>query len=158
MSRLLVPWRYDGPVRGLVLDLKLRGFRAAAKPLVDAMASIVHRQGLSGAVITWVPARPGDVRRRGYDHAALLAEGLGARLGLPTRPLIERTGDALDQAGLGAKERRANLERVFTASATDQPVVLVDDVITTGATLGACGRALKRAGAFAIEAVVASSA
>lgn len=158
VARLLVPWRYDGPVRGLVLDLKLRGFRAAAVPLVDAMASLVYENGLRGSVLTWVPARRADIRRRGYDHAAVLAQGLGRTLGLEARPLLRRTGSAQDQAGLTAAQRRGNLERVFTAEKTMDSVVLVDDVITTGATLGACAKALLTAGAQGVEAVVASAA
>ena len=158
VSRLLVPWRYEGPVRGLVLDLKLRGTRAAALPLVEAMAAQVHRHGLLGSLITWVPARPADVRERGYDHAALLAQGLAAALGLPARPLLRRIGTALDQAGLGVEERRRNLERVFSAVPHEGGVVLVDDVVTTGATLAACGSALRRAGSPSVEAVVACSA
>ncbi|MDQ4095825.1 MAG: ComF family protein, partial [Actinomycetota bacterium] len=115
VSRLVVPWAYDGPVRSLVLDLKLRAARAAADPLVDAMAVEVWRRGLIGALLTWVPANRRDNGRRGYDHAEILARGLGIRLGLPAAPLLARSREALDQAGLGAKERRRNLDRAFAA-------------------------------------------
>ena len=158
MARLLVPWRYDGPVRGLVLDLKLRGERAAAGPLVDAMTALVHERGLLATVLTWVPARPPDVRRRGYDHAEVLARALGTRLGLRALPLLERTGAARDQAGLSAAQRRHNLEKVFVAHEVTEPVALVDDVVTTGATLAACAKALVKAGASSVEAIVASAA
>ena len=158
LTRLLVPWQYAGPVRGLILDLKLKAVRAAAEPLVDAMAAEVWRRGLAGVVLTWVPARPPDNYRRGFDHAALLAQGLAKRLGLPAAPLLERRDAALDQAGLGAEDRRRNLEHAFGGRGASGPVVLVDDVVTTGATLSACGRALLGAGATAVEGVVACTA
>ena len=158
VSRLLVPWRYDGPVRGLVLDLKLRGARSAAGPLVEAMAALVHEQGLLGSALTWVPARPADIRRRGYDHATVLAQGLSTALGLPAVPLLRKTGRVVDQAGLGAAQRRKNLAGAFSSASTTASVVLVDDVITTGATVAACAKALRGAGAERVEAVVASAA
>lgn len=158
IRRLIVPWRYDGPVKGLVLDLKLRGWRTAAGPLVGAMADAVWSRGLAGSLLTWVPARSADVRRRGFDHAAVLAEGLGDLLGLPVVGLLERAGAAEDQAGLSARERRRNLERAFIARPSAGHVILVDDVITTGATLSACAQALEASGASSVEAVVACSA
>ena len=154
----MVPWRYDGPVKGLVLDLKLRGLRAAAGPLIDVMAKAVWSRGLAGTALTWVPARAADVRRRGFDHAAVLAEGLADLLGLPTVPMLQRAGPAPDQVGLSAQDRRRNLERAFIARPTAGHVILVDDVITTGATLSACSKALIAAGAARVEAVVACSA
>jgi predicted amidophosphoribosyltransferase len=141
-----------------VLDLKLRGFASAAEPLVEAMANEVWRRGLVGLRLTWVPASRKDNRRRGYDHAEVLARGLGARIGLPVVPLLTRSRQVLDQTGLGAVERRRNLERAFEASTCRHPVVIVDDVVTTGATLAACGTALRRAGVPSVEAVVASAA
>ncbi len=158
VERLLVPWSYANPVRGLVLDLKLRGLPAAALPLCEAMASDVWGRGLAGSVLTWVPGRSTENRRRGYDHAEVLARGVARLLGLPVRPLLRRVGPALDQTGLGAEERRKNLERVFSSRSASEAVVLVDDVITTGATLTACARALRAAGAHSVEALVACSA
>lgn len=159
VARLLVPWSYGGPVRSLVLDLKLRGHPPAAGPLVDAMASEVSRRGLLGNLLTWVPARSSDNRRRGHDHAEVLARALAGRLGLRAEPLLERRGTAEDQAGLNKEERRRNLEHAFAPGGPcTQPVVLIDDVITTGATLAACARALRKAGVPRVEAVVACSA
>ncbi|HYN36844.1 MAG TPA: phosphoribosyltransferase family protein [Actinomycetota bacterium] len=133
--------------------------RSAAIPLVDAMATAVWRSGLAGSVLTWVPGRPAEERRRGFDHAHLLAQGLGRRLGLPVVPLLERTGSDRDQVGLSAEERRQNLVGAFRArSESLASVVLVDDVLTTGATASSCARALQAAGASSVEVVVACSA
>lgn len=149
---------YSGTARDLVLALKLRGRRGAAEPLSDALARCVARNGLSGDVITWVPGRRRDARARGYDHAGELARGLAARLGLPASQLLIRTGARPDQAGLPAARRRHNLEGAFRARPGEgRRVVLVDDLVTTGATARACAGALLAAGAGGVELAAACS-
>ena len=187
-SRLICGWPYEGAARSLVLDLKARAIRSAAEPLVEAMTAAIWKSGLAGSVITWVPGRPGEERRRGFDHAHLLARGLGNRLGLPVKRLLDRTGAGRDQVGLSAQERLENLDGAFkgrpllpgrdasgrsfgtsrkndrlanefTKSLPQGPIVaLVDDVLTTGATASACAGALLAAGASRVEVVVACSA
>jgi len=159
LARILVPLAYEGAARALVLDLKLRGRRAAAAPLADAMGAAVAAEGLDGEVLAWVPARRADVRVRGFDHAHELARALEVRLGLPALPLLSRVGPVRpDQVGLTAGERARNLRGAFIARGCPARVVVVDDVVTTGATLGACARCLRRAGAVQVEAVVACGA
>jgi ComF family protein len=150
----LARWSYDGPIRQLILDLKLRGARASIDPLVRGLREAAIGGRLSGRVITWVPGRRSDIRRRGFDHAEVLARGLGAELGLPARPILSRIAVAPDQSGLSAAQRLVNLKGVFDALHCPERVVLVDDVITTGATLVACAAALKQSGGLAIEALV----
>ena len=151
---VLAAWAYEGAARDLILALKLRGVRAAARPLVDGMRAQVMAQGLLGDVVTWVPGRRRDTRRRGYDHAEVLARGLATALGLPARPLLGRTGDPVHQTTLGAEARRANLRGAFSAERSPAAVALVDDLITTGATAEACATALRAAGAETVEVVV----
>jgi predicted amidophosphoribosyltransferase len=123
------------------------------------MAAAVAAQGLAGDVLTWVPARAADVTARGFDHAHELARALEVRLGLPALPLLCRTGPARpDQAGLTARDRARNLRGAFAARRPPPHVVVVDDLVTTGATLRACAGTLRRAGALSIEAVVACGA
>ena len=159
-ARVLAAWPYEGAPRALILDLKVRGVRPAAAPLVDAMARAAARAGLAATVVGWVPGRRGDVRRRGFDHAAVLAHGVARRLGLPARPVLARVSGALDQAGLGASARRANARGAFAAriDLAGASVVVVDDLVTTGATLAACARALADAGAERVEGLVACRA
>lgn len=158
VDRLIVPWAYDGVARDLVLRLKVRGAEDAAEPLAAAMAEHVHATGLRAVALTWVPGRRGDIRRRGFDHAEVLARALGRRLGLPCVPLLARRGTQADQAGLGARDRAANLRDAFIATAPSDPIAIVDDVVTTGSTLSSCARALRRAGARSVEAVVSAAA
>lgn len=153
VRRALCAWEYEGAARSLILALKLRRRASAAGPLVDACTSLIARRGLSGNVVTWVPGRSIDIRERGYDHAALLASGIAGRLGLPAVRLLGRIRESIDQTELGAGQRAANLAGVFESRACGEGVVLVDDLVTTGATASACARALKAGGVPRVELV-----
>jgi ComF family protein len=155
VDRAVAGLEYEGPGRALVLALKLSARREAAEPLVEALWKAVVRHGVRGTVLTSVPARRVDVRRRGFDHAELLARGLSRRMGLPARRLLVRTGAALDQASLTAAERHTNLAEAFSARPASGRVVLVDDLVTTGATATACAEALRAAGATGVELLAA---
>jgi predicted amidophosphoribosyltransferase len=158
VDRLLCALDYSGAARSLVLDLKLRGRKGAALPLAARMVDLVARSGIRARVITWVPGRPQETRRRGFDHATVLARAVARRLGLPARPLLERVGGLADQTSLSAAERWANLEGAFIARPGSEPALVVDDLITTGATLDACAEALVRADCPGVEALIACNA
>jgi len=155
---VIASYVYEGAARSLVLRLKVGAVRSAARPLVTAMRrAAVEAGGVSGTV-TWVPGKAPDMRRRGYDHAELLAAGVSAGLGLPRQRLLVRRRIPLDQATLGASERRQNLAGVFQAAFSPPRVVLVDDLLTTGATAQACAHALEAAGAQWVDLLVACRA
>jgi ComF family protein len=138
---------YAGVARDLVAALKFR----RARPLADVMAAQLAAGAppslLAGATIVPVPAHPAHLRSRGYDQAGLLAGGLARRTGAPLASPLRRRGPLRSQLGASRAER---LERgridVTVRGAVPARVVLVDDVHTTGATLDACARALRRAG------------
>ena len=146
VDRILCALDYSGAARSLVLDLKLRGRKGAALPLATRMVDLLARSGVRARAITWVPGRPPETRRRGFDHAAVLAGAVGRRVGLPVRPLLERVGGVADQTTLSAAERWANLEGAFIARPCSEPALVVDDLVTTGATLSTCAQALVEAG------------
>ena len=156
VDRVVAAWDYGGVARSLVLALKVRGRRAAAAPLAEAIAARIWAEGCSAEALVWVPGRRVDIRARGFDHARLLAGELSARIGIPAIPGLRRTEDRPDQAGLSAAERRANLAGAFEAVGVPSRVAIVDDVMTTGTTLNEAGRAVRAAGATYAECLVAA--
>jgi ComF family protein len=150
---------FGGPVRAALHELKYAGERRLARPLADALAARWHAVGVAGDLVTWVPVHPHRRRDRGFDQAEELARGLAARLALPVARTVARMTPTTAQHGLGQHERLANLAGAFAVPMHDQVTVrgrwpiLVDDVVTTGATLSACAAALRAAGAVAVSAI-----
>ena len=158
VDRVVAGWDYDGVARALVLALKLGGRRGAAMHLARGLAERVWERGLRAEALAWIPGRRRDTRRRGFDHAALIATSLSQLLGIPAKAMLCRTGDRADQAALAAAERRSNLVGAFSARDAPLRVASVDDLMTTGATLTEAGRALRAAGVAHVEGLVACSA
>jgi predicted amidophosphoribosyltransferase len=145
------PVAYEGPARALVRGLKLHGARGLAREMAAQVVANAPAHLLAAPLVP-VPSPRARARRRGFCHAALLAEALAARTGLPVVSLLERVG-AERQVGR-ARAQRVRMPPRFTArGARSGEVVLVDDVVTTGATLGACARALRGAGCTCERAV-----
>lgn len=158
---------YEGVLRGLCLALKFAGERAAAAPLSQYLIQQVFDRGLSEKVDAVVPVPLHPLRRfqRGYNQAELLARPLARALGKPLwNDVLRRRRRTQAQSELSAAQRRSNVEDAFevrpraVARLEDRSLLLVDDVMTTGATLAACAKALKRAGAKSVlGAVIARS-
>lgn len=146
---------YAGGPRSLVLALKLRRDRDAAVPLARLMSDALIRAGVRPRRITWVPGRDGDIRARGFDHAEVLARQVACLVRVPHERLLRRSSRRPDQAGLSRSERLANAAGAFHAAPGQGHVVLVDDVLTTGATASACAGALSSAGYGPIHVLVA---
>jgi ComF family protein len=105
-----------------------------------------------------VPLEPARLRSRGYNQAELLARVVARRLGLPLLPAraFRRVRATATQAGLTRPQRRENVRGAFEAQASavkDRTILLIDDVMTTGATLDSCAAALRAAGAQRVLAL-----
>jgi predicted amidophosphoribosyltransferase len=145
---------YEGVVREVVARVKYRNARAAVPWLAGAVAASARERGLSAEVITWAPTTSARRRARGFDPAEVLARAVARDLLLPIARLLDRKAGP-PQTGLAASERRAGPRFVARRRAPAE-VLLVDDVATTGATLGAAAIALRDAGARYVAAVTAA--
>ena len=147
---------YEGAGREVVARLKYRNGRAVVGWLGAAMAHVVADLAPAVDVVTWAPTSAARRRQRGFDQAELLAGRVGRGLGVPVRPLLARPGGPA-QTGRARVERVDGVEFVARRSsvAGSPRVLVVDDVVTTGATLSAAARALRNAGATNVAAVVA---
>ncbi len=151
---------YTGTTRAALHALKYDGVRSLAEPLGTLLAARWARAGRGGDVLVAVPLHRHRLHERGYDQAELLARAAGRRLRLPFVPALRR-GDATSaQHALGREARASNVGHAFvvppqaTMEIDGRWVVVIDDILTTGATLGACATALRAAGARAVSALV----
>lgn len=147
------PVSYEGPARAIVRRLKFSTATGLAGHMAAAIAANAPA-GLLAHPLVPVPTPPQRRRARGFCHATLLAQALAARTELPVLLLLERAGAAPRQVGR-ARGQRLRVPPGFRAVREgSERVTLVDDVVTTGATLGACAQALRAKG-WQIEQAVA---
>jgi len=144
---------HEGALRRALQRLKYGGASRLAAPLAqEALPALVDLLALvpGAAVLVPVPLHPVRCRQRGYNQAALLAGALGARAGVPVADLLRRTRETARQHGLSRAARLHNLRGAFDAQRATPPrvtAVLVDDILTTAATLEACAEVLRGRGA-----------
>ena len=148
-------FRFEGPAREAVHQLKYQNLRAIAPDLASLMLPVVNSLEIKCDVFVPVPLHPGRLRERGYNQSALLARELGRLTGLPVdEACLVRARNTRSQARTGSViERRENVEGAFACANQDlkgRRVILLDDVATSGATLNAGAAALKAAGALSV--------
>jgi len=148
---------YEGGLRTVIHELKYRGRRRLAERLAEGLvaSAAVRRVLADGVVLAPVPLHPRRLRERGFNQSDLLARAVAARAGVLVASALVRRKDTSSQSGLSAAERRRNVAGAFVvrrrSAVAGRVVVLVDDVLTTGATVRACSAALRDAGASAVR-------
>ena len=141
---------YEGALRQLIHLFKYGGVRPLAGPFGRFMIQALPREAAFDVIVP-MPLHWFKQWQRGFNQADVLAREIGRKWGVPVRSVIRRRRATSPQAGLTNAKRRANVQGAFRI-ARGKPlrgmrVLLVDDVVTTGATASACARVLKRAGA-----------
>jgi ComF family protein len=141
---------YEGTLRELVHLFKYGGVRPLAGPFGKLLARALPRETAFDVIVP-MPLHWFKKWQRGFNQSDLLACEISKKWGVPVRTLVRRQKATRPQAGLTNSKRRANMSGAFKIprgrSLAGIRVLLVDDVVTTGATASACARVLKRAGA-----------
>ena len=157
-------WYYEGSVRRSLLHYKFYGKRSYADGYGRLLAmKLLQSQPDGFDCITWVPVSSLRKLRRGYDQVELLADAVGRELGMKPVPLLKKVRHNRPQSGLkDAAKRRANVLGVYRETSAQEIVgkriLLLDDILTTGATAGECARVLLTAGAKEIHCAAVAAA
>ena len=157
-------WYYEGNVRRSLLRFKFQNARSYASCYGRMLAMKLLREYPEGFdVLTWVPVSRLRKLRRGYDQVELLAKAVGAELGMTPVPMLKKIRNNRPQSRLdSASARRANVLGAYKlldgAQAKGKRVLLLDDILTTGATAGECARMLLSAGAKEVHCAAVAAA
>lgn len=161
LTRVQASTRYELTAKAVLWQLKFGRMRAAATEIAAFMQPSFEKLKGSEVIVVHIPTATSRVRMRGYDQAKLIARACAGRAGLRHASLLMRTGQER-QVGVRRSQRLTQLENAFRIKnpvlVKGAHIVLVDDVVTTGATLEAAAKVLKAAGAKKIEAIVFAQA
>jgi ComF family protein len=161
-DRAVAAGLYEGVLAEAIQLFKYRGRAGLARPLGELLAEAAGSFPAADGLVP-VPLHPGRLRERGYNQALLLCDVLARRLGVEVIPDgLERRRETPPQTGLSPEARRRNVRRAFEMKPRrrmkGRRIILVDDVLTTGATVNECARVLKRAGARAVYVLTVARA
>lgn len=149
---VVVATSYSGRVRDVLLGFKYQNRRQVAAHVAGILAGRLASRpdAVDVDVVTWAPTSAHRRRERGFDQAELIARGVAAHLGLPCRRLLERAGDAAPQTGRTRRDRLDGPGFRVHPRAAGKRVLVIDDVVTTGATLASAATALRSAGSVSV--------
>lgn len=162
IGETVILWNYEGHVRESLLRFKFSGKSAYGEIYGRLLAMKLTRENVRADLITWVPVSPKRRRERGYDQSELIARSVGRELGVQTRPLLRKLRHNTAQSEIsGAARRRENVQDAYAVTEAHllqgRRILLIDDILTTGATAGECARMLRAAGAERITLAVVAS-
>lgn len=150
---------YSGIVKELILKLKYKNNFIAGMLLAEYMLNIIKNNNLEIDLITYVPSTKIAIKKRGYNQSEYLAKHIGRKINIPVLKILEKTCESRDQIGLNDKERWNNLKGSFRCinnrKIKNKKILLIDDVITTGATCFYCGKTMYLNGAKEVNVLTA---
>ena len=143
----------------MVLGLKYRNRRQVARHLAGLIVNSIVANGdhVGLDLVTWAPTSVARRRSRGFDQGELLAGLVARQLGVPSRSVLHRTAESHTQTGRSRRERLGGVGFDARPGLAGRRVLVIDDVVTTGATLGAARAALERAGAEQVRLYAAAA-
>ena len=157
-KRAYCAFEYKNEVRKAIHNIKFNDNPRYLGYFAPILYNYARERGFDGAdIVTFVPMRPKNKRKRGYNQSELLAKRL-SRLGMGEfKPLLKKVRDTKNQHDIEREERRKNLKDAFApidpADIKDRKILLVDDIYTTGSTVNECAKTLVKAGAQCVEVV-----
>mgnify|MGYP002514175288 CR=1 FL=1 len=157
-------WDYRDNVRRSLLKYKFYGRRNYAAAYGRLLSMKLLREERTGVdLITWIPISQKRLKKRGFDQVELLAKAVGRELGMEPQPLLKKIRNNPPQSGIvGQAKRRANVLGIYrmaeNVDVEGKRILLLDDILTTGATAGECARVLLTAGAAEVHCAVVAAA
>lgn len=151
-------FRYEGDIRSSLLRYKFHGLAFYGRHYAKLLVQHLSPDETACDVVTWVPLSRARLRKRGYDQAMLIARELAKEKGIPCEKLLIKMRNAAPQSGRKSREeRRSNIHGAYRlkrrADVNGKKILLIDDIVTTGATLTECASVLSRSGAASVKAV-----
>jgi ComF family protein len=157
IAKCVAPLYYEGKVRESLHRFKFAQRTGYAGIYAGIIGKCIDENEIFCDSITWVPVSARRLRKRGYDQSRLLAEKLAQRTGLPCEALLKKVRHTRPQSLTGDyAKRKANAKNAYRCTAPElakgKRILLVDDIVTSGATLSECARMLRAAGAAEVFA------
>ena len=159
----IAPFEYKEGVRDSLIRYKFNGAVAYGAVYADFILKSIDENQISCDIISWVPLHKKRLRERGYDQAEIIARALSKKLGVPCQRLLVKESVNKRQSSIdNREERKANVSGVYRCVSKEEllgkRVLLVDDIITSGATVGECAAMLKAFGCTEIYSAAFAAA
>ncbi len=159
-DRALSVFNYEEPISFLIQNFKYKNHKYHAKYFAEKLYSLYEKEGLSADVVTFVPMHEDRMEERKYNHAEILAREFSLLSKIQVKPIIKKVKETERQATLSFKDRLKNLTSSFKADRCEvdgKRVIVIDDVLTTGATADVISKTLKKAGAKGVTILTVAS-
>lgn len=157
LDDLIVSSTYSGIMRRLIIYFKFKGKLSYGEIISEIMTEKILDKNLRDQVITYVPMHWKKEGERGYNQSKILAEKIARNLDLSCQDVFEKVIDTKFQVGLKKFDREENLRGAFHVKNYAEEIIIVDDVITTGATISELTKIAKKAGIKKVTALIAAT-